>query len=64
MRTRSDKALDMIGNGLRDAWRDIIAAPVPERIRHLIEQLRCADAPSTAQQQHLAHWPGPPVARH
>jgi hypothetical protein len=64
MRTRSDKALDMIGSGLREAWRDIVAAPLPERIRHLIEQLRCADAASTPPQPCLAPWPGPPVPRH
>lgn len=43
MRAKSDKALDKIGSGLREAWRDILAAPLPERIRQLIEELRRAD---------------------
>jgi hypothetical protein len=64
MRTRSDKALDMIGSGLREAWRDTVAAPLPERIRQLVEQLRCADVVTTPPRQCLPQFPGPPVPRH
>jgi len=33
-------SLDLIGRRLRDAWRDLIASPLPARMRSLIDELR------------------------
>jgi hypothetical protein len=34
-----DKSLGMIANGLRDGWRELVAAPLPEQLRRLVDQL-------------------------
>ena len=47
MRARNDKSLDVIGNGLRDTWRELVASPLPERIRRLLDELdRTEEEPS------------------
>jgi len=40
MQARRDRSLELIGDGLRDIWRDVVASPLPDRIRHLLEELR------------------------
>jgi len=39
MRARNDKSLDVIGNSLRNTWRELVASPLPERIRRLLDEL-------------------------
>ena len=39
MQARRNKSLEVIGDGLRDAWRDVVDSPLPARIRHLLEEL-------------------------
>src|SRR5262249_45671196 len=39
MRARNDKSLDVIGNSLRDTWRELVASPLPERIQRLLDEL-------------------------
>ena len=46
MRARNDKSLDVIGNSLRDTWRELVASPLPERIQRLLDELdRTEDEP-------------------
>jgi hypothetical protein len=46
MRARNDKSLDVIGNSLRDTWRELVASPLPERIQRLLDELdRTQDKP-------------------
>jgi hypothetical protein len=46
MRARNDKSLDVIGNTLRDTWRELVASPLPERIQRLLDELdRTEDKP-------------------
>jgi hypothetical protein len=40
---RREESLDLIGRTLRDAWRDVTAAPLPERIRKLLDELERGD---------------------
>jgi len=35
----SQKPLDLIGAGLRELWSDIVAAPIPDNLRSLVEAL-------------------------
>jgi len=39
MRARNDKSLDVIGNSLRDTWRELVTSPLPERIQRLLDEL-------------------------
>jgi len=46
MRARNDKSLDVIGNSLRDTWRELVASPLPDRIQRLLDELdRTEDEP-------------------
>ncbi len=57
MRARNDKSLELIGNRLRDAWRDLVTAPLPDRIQDLLEALRRMDG-------HIPPRQGEPEHRH
>jgi hypothetical protein len=40
MQPRRDKSLELIGDGLRDFWRDVVVSPLPDRIQRLLEELQ------------------------
>jgi hypothetical protein len=51
MQPRRDKSLELIGDGLRHFWRDVVVSPLPDRIQHLLEELqRREDAGRAAAQ--------------
>ncbi len=51
MQPRRDKSLELIGDGLRHFWRDVVVSPLPGQIQRLLEELQrnqdagCAKAP-------------------
>jgi hypothetical protein len=55
MRARDNKSLDVIGDGLRNVWRDVIASPLPERIGRPLEELRRREQEVAARQHAQRH---------
>jgi hypothetical protein len=55
MQARDNKSLDVIGDGLRNVWRDVVASPMPERIGRLLEELRRREREVAAQQHAQRH---------
>jgi hypothetical protein len=40
IQSRRDRSLELIGEGLRDFWRDVVVSPLPDRIQRLLEELQ------------------------
>jgi hypothetical protein len=43
MPPRRDKSLELIGDGLRHFWRDVVVSPLPDQIQRLLEELQRKD---------------------